>query len=226
MKIRIQYSCPEHVENMPKTDCGYFCDACQRNVFDFTGKTEVEIAQITAENPEIKCGVFDSEMVHEDPRTWVRDVFRIAFAAVFVLGFNASLLFGQTKIHYDSTIVQQEVVTSQKIIVKGVVQSGKKGPIKRAVINYYIGKEVVELKVNKEGEFEFELPAEYVGRAFYFDIQARGYRARHYTIDALLAQTYNYTIYLYKPHRMRRRSRTTGFYSVDYRWRRKNSNKF
>ena len=207
--IKLGYDCPEEVEKMPESSCGFFCDACQRDVYDFRGKTFSEIQQIRKDDPSIKCGVFDDEVVYEDSRTIVNTLFRIAFAAVFILGFNASMLFGQTRVNYPED-AQRTEVSSEKIIIKGTVTNTKGKAINDAVINYYVGEEILELTVNKDGEFTFELPTNLKGEYFYFDVQAKGWSSHYEGIDQLEMKTYSFKIQLEKYKHSPRKGRTAG----------------
>lgn len=207
--IKLGYDCPEEVEKMPKSDCGFFCDACQKDVYDFRGKSFTEIQQIRKEDPNIKCGVFDDEVVYEDSRTIVNTLFRIAFAAVFILGFNASMLFGQTKVNYPEHDQRTEVV-SEKTIIKGKVIDQKGKAIKDAIINFYL-KDHIKIEVDKNGEFSFEVPTEYIGESMYFDVEASGWDGEYRSIDTLEVKTYIFEIKLekYDKHPPRR-GRTAG----------------
>ena len=115
--IQIKYDCPESVDLMPKTDCGIYCGSCARNIYDFRGKSLDEIAKIRTSNPEISCGVFDSQTASSDTRTTVQNVFRIAFAAIFILGFNVLTLFGQSPEIYDDSVKYSEIVSQKAIII-------------------------------------------------------------------------------------------------------------
>jgi hypothetical protein len=86
--LRIDNPCPMLLSRMSKTDSGFSCKSCKREVIDFRDKTPEEIATaITADT----CGIFNNSQLAAAPK---HSLFRKGiFAALTVLsflGFNVS----------------------------------------------------------------------------------------------------------------------------------------
>lgn len=215
--IEMLYTCPENLDKMGKTDCGLYCDSCKKEVFDFTGKSLGEIAKIQDEDPSISCGVFDSEVVVENPRTVVQNIFRIAFAAVFVLGLNVSMLFAQSPAEADNIIVKETVEARESFITGQVFNHN--GKAIAATISYYLGDEKVEFYTEKDGTFKIEIPADYAGTKLYIDFHAKGMSMQHMTIEQLSGKCYTYEIHLQKVKRRKYRyrgARYAGYFKANY----------
>ncbi|MFT5819332.1 MAG: hypothetical protein ACI8ZM_000555 [Crocinitomix sp.] len=209
--IKIKYNCPESSAEMLETSCGKFCNSCQREVHDFRENSIEEIIQIKANNPSIKCGMFTSQQAVVDARTAVQNVFRMAFAAIFILGFNTTMLFGQTS----QTVSDSSTTTIQsenKIIINGSV-SDHIGFALKSQIKYSIGDEYFIIETNDEGIFEFELPIELIGKNILLQFYAEGYGDKYITTEALLAKCYQYNIRLGEKKGFSRKNRVLmGFF--------------
>ncbi|MBD3638596.1 MAG: carboxypeptidase regulatory-like domain-containing protein [Crocinitomicaceae bacterium] len=177
--IRIKYNCPESLDQMPKTECGFYCDTCSKNIYDFRGNTFEEIEQITKEQ-HIRCGIFDRDMAKPEEKSRFQTIFRLAFAAVFLLGFNASMLFGQTQVHYPADPVQSNSVDTTKIILKGTVYDHNGNPIK-AHLSYFDIDEVFYFETNDRGEYEVELSRALADK-FYLTANAEDMESKYLTI--------------------------------------------
>lgn len=207
--IHLQYDCPEDIVNLPKNDCGFYCEACKKNVFDFRGKSLVEIAKLKSDNPTVSCGVFDAEVVKEDNRTAVQNIFRIAFAAIFVMGFNASILFSQSVNDVDANVQLLEEVKSENAYLTGTVYN-QRGKAVSATLSYYINDERIEVKTDENGKFKIELPSEVLGKAFGIDVSAEGMYAKYLSIPLIESKCYTYEINLDKIKRRPRHPRHHG----------------
>ena len=87
LNYKQEFRCGQSWENMKQADAGRHCGHCQRTVFDFTDKSEEEIAaQFKAHNGRL-CGSFNSEQLeYEVPvRSWSPKVFLASLAAIFTL---------------------------------------------------------------------------------------------------------------------------------------------
>lgn len=198
--INILYDCPEQVEGMPKTEHGVFCQSCSKEVFDFRGMSEVEIKKIQLEQ-NVQCGIFDQPTTKRHTPSIIQNMFRAAFVAVFVLGMNASNLFGQTQIESDSAAVRQET-RLELAFIEGTVSDHKGKPI-QATLSYYLGDEIVYVETDELGNYRFELPKEMIGNYFYFDVVAEDKMGEFKEIKVLEAKSYifNFRMQKYKPIR-------------------------
>ena len=210
--IKIQYDCPESNSEMVKTDNGFYCKSCSKEVFDFTEKTKEEIAEINAKNPSISCGVFTIEQAVVDTRSRVQNIFRMAFAAIFVFGLNVSMIFGQD-VNSESTAV----LTKTEVSVDGVFISGElkdeKGNAIEGWIIYFYGDESISIDTDAEGKFKIELPQEAIGQTINVSFYARGYHLKELEIELKAAKCYTYQIELKKYNeRLLQNRRTRGMY--------------
>lgn len=201
--IQLQFSCPEELENMHKNSCGFYCDSCKKEVADFRGKSLSEIHKFRKENPTIECGVFNPDVVKENPKTIVHTIFRMAFAAVFVLGFNASVLFSQEVTDADSNVNVVKVEPSQIAYLSGTVVNHLGKPI-RSTITYVLNKTRYEISTNEKGDFYFELPTELIGKSFSFELHAKGMYTKYLSVSTLAGKCYTFQVQMSKTRRGRK----------------------
>ena len=206
--IEIKYNCPESFDDMPKKGCELYCSVCDKNVHDFRGKTLDEIQKIKAKNPSIDCGVFDKEVSYVDTRSRVSQMFRIAFAAIFVLGFNAASLFGgqfdPVEIEASSILVEEKV--AEEIFIEGTIVNHRNKPLS-AKIYCTVGEEQHEFLSAEDGTFKIQFDREYIGKNMTISFYADGMYSKSVFIDALVAKCYVYEIQMEKYKRPKRRYR-------------------
>ena len=154
--FQIKYNCPESLSDMPETQCGFYCEMCKKEIFDFRGKSLGDIKAIQAKE-NVQCGIFDAEIAEEKAVTRLQSIFRFAFAAVFILGFNANMLFGQTKLNYPVVEDTTEEVNTQTVIIRGTVYNHRDKPIKASYSHYLDGANF-EVETSEDGSFEIQLP--------------------------------------------------------------------
>jgi TonB family protein len=56
--INLEFSCPENRSTLGKTELGYSCDKCSKEVIDFTNKSNEDLQRIISNSLEPICGVF------------------------------------------------------------------------------------------------------------------------------------------------------------------------
>ena len=201
--IQLQFNCPEELENMHKNSCGFYCDSCKKEVVDFRGKSLEEIHEYRKENPTIECGVFNHDVVKVNPKTIVHTIFRMAFAAVFVLGFNASVLFSQEVTDADSNVNVVKVEPSQIAYISGKVLNHIGKPIK-STITYVMTDTRYEISTNEKGDFYFELPSELIGKSFKFELHAKGMYTKYLSVSTLAGKCYTFQVQMSKANRRRK----------------------
>lgn len=204
--IKIKYNCPESAEGMSATSCGKFCTSCQQEVYDFRKNTVEEINQIKSENPEIKCGIFTQAQAKVDARTTTQNIFRLAFAAIFLLGFNASMLFGQTTAVVNDTLQKETQVVSGKIIIKGTI-TDYNGFAVKAQVKYFIGDDYFIIETDEEGNFEFELPEELLSQRVLLQFYSEGMEYKYITTDIIQAKCYYFHVQLGEKKRFKNKNR-------------------
>ncbi len=204
--INIKYNCPESAQGMSATGCGKFCASCQQEVYDFRKNTVEEINQIKSENPAIKCGIFTQAQAKVDARTAVQNIFRLAFAAIFLLGFNASMLFGQTTAVVNDTLQKETQVVSGKIIIKGTI-TDYNGFALKAQVKYFIGDDYFIIETDEEGNFEFELPEELLSQRVLLQFYSEGMEYKYITTDIIQAKCYYFHVQLGEKKRFKNKNR-------------------
>lgn len=61
IQVNIAEPCHEDWNKMTTTQCGAFCKACQKEVIDFTNKSEAQIVEILSETKGKVCGRFTAD---------------------------------------------------------------------------------------------------------------------------------------------------------------------
>ena len=79
-KIQINNPCPMLLSKM-KTDNGFYCSSCKKDIVDYRGKSEDQILQHIEENT---CGIFDENAVNT-PNFGLRH--RFLFKLLTILSF-------------------------------------------------------------------------------------------------------------------------------------------
>lgn len=216
--IDLLYSCPEDFDKMNPTKCGVYCDACKKEVIDFRGKSLEEIEAYSLENPGRTCGIFDAYMVKENSRTTVQNIFRIAFAAVFIFGLNTSIVFGQREVQFEEpSIVQVEEEPSKTAFISGKIMNKRGKGIKGSIMWYdETGRVVIES--DDKGNFYFEFPERMMGKKISLSIRAEEKKTEYITIEALSNKCYTYEVRLEKKKKVkyRRRHMMYGAYAYDH----------
>jgi hypothetical protein len=100
----LSFTCPEDIQSMPATTCGYFCSGCNKNVVDFRNFSPEKIQDYLRSTDGPTCGLFRSDQLKSPVRSVVSTLFRIAFTAVFLFGIGLSNLAAQEM--QDSTTAQ------------------------------------------------------------------------------------------------------------------------
>jgi hypothetical protein len=195
--IKIKYDCPESNSEMVKTECGFYCSSCSQDVYDFTESSSHEIAQIKRNNPSITCGVFTNEQAVINVRSKVQNIFRLAFAAIFVLGLNITSLFGQEANMESSAIVTEISVSNENIFITGTLKS-EKGKQLEGWVSYYFGEESYSINTDADGNFSIELPKEALGQKLTMSFSAGGYHLKQVELELKTAKCYTYQIELKK----------------------------
>lgn len=85
--ISIPEPCTENWNEMTPTERGKFCAHCQKDVIDFSSKTEFEIANFAKHNKGNFCGRFvDTQLEKEFSYTELEKYSNLKYAAALALG--------------------------------------------------------------------------------------------------------------------------------------------
>jgi hypothetical protein len=86
-KIQLAFKCPKALDELQPCQNNWYCDGCQKMVYDFRGFSETQILDTFAQSGQKLCGIYDADRIKvlpQKPRwyTW-------ASAAMFVFGLAA-----------------------------------------------------------------------------------------------------------------------------------------
>lgn len=93
--IAISDPCQEDWDKMTNSQEGKFCQSCQKNVIDFSNKTEKEIYQILKNTNGNMCGKFnalqlDTTLVVDTKPKWLQYLLKMKVAFITILTFFTS----------------------------------------------------------------------------------------------------------------------------------------
>ncbi|MFC4740860.1 carboxypeptidase-like regulatory domain-containing protein [Flavobacterium ponti] len=168
--IAIKKPCSENFNNFLPTDKGGFCNACNKEVIDFSKMNDKEIINYFNSTDKKTCGSFrqDQLKMYSLPNEslwnnkfnfWNKGF--VGFSLVSLLSFNNG--FAQEKKTNSKTEINQKIETeksdiinqSDKIIVKGTV-SDELGPLAGASV--VIKNTAKGVTTDFDGNFEFPEP--------------------------------------------------------------------
>ena len=86
----LQFNCEEDIEKMTVTNCGRYCDVCQREIIDFRGMSKLQLEKMRDKDV---CGIFLPEQV-EDGITPIK-LPKVRYAAASFLTFLGMEVYGQ-----------------------------------------------------------------------------------------------------------------------------------
>lgn len=169
-QLSVAEPCQEKWEQFTPTHKGAFCAVCQKEVMDFTSKTETEISAYFANNAGAHtCGKFRKEQLKQyrvghqlsaQPMNWWKA--SLLGAWVMMLGHEGA---AQTVITAETEVVQSEntqkdisktdspTLTERQHIVSGVVKDEYGTPI--AGVNIVLKGSDVGTITDIDGRFEF-----------------------------------------------------------------------
>jgi len=198
--IELGYPCPEDVASMEKTDCGNFCSTCSKDIMDFRDKSMEETKKILAENKSITCGIFNKDQMKKPTVDHVSSLFRIAFAAVFLLGFNMNVLFGQSCEVSSPDHIKVEQLKAEKVKIHGQVLGFNEEVLPDTRIYYDYNETRYELYSDEEGKFELVLDTDgnppIIGEDITITFAYGGMEAETVYINKIEKETYTITVNL------------------------------
>lgn len=143
--VRIDNPCSEKWETMQEVPGGKFCEACSKNVFDFTGHTHEEIADfLKGKNEDKICG-----------RISLKPFSKIGIGLVLI----ANLSFAQVQVNSDlsSHKIEEESISTTMVSGKLIQRRTKEG-IADAEIFFISRKKIIKAVSDKEGNFILNIP--------------------------------------------------------------------
>lgn len=164
LHISIPNPCHEDWSKMTPNEQGAFCNACQKNVIDFSNKTENEIYEILSKAGGKMCGRFTTMQLERPVRkTEIYNGYmnwRTVIASVLAL-FSIDKLQAQTNVKAGNSVVIQsnrkaENKKKNTICIKGqVVNAETNQPITQATVQ--LGTSNIKTVVDSFGNFSMEV---------------------------------------------------------------------
>ena len=162
--LELGYPCPENVASMEKTSCGNYCTTCAKEIMDFREKTNEETKRILEADKSISCGIFRPDQMTHQTVDHVSSLFRIAFAAVFIFGFNMNVLFAQNCEPVCTDKIDVELVKSESISITGKVYGVEANELVGATISFYIGDTYYNVRSDENGYFDLKVDPKIIGK--------------------------------------------------------------
>jgi hypothetical protein len=161
--IDLTFSCPQDITSMPKTSCGFFCIGCKKEVVDFRKFSDDEIQKYSKENKEKICGVFNSTQLVSPLKSDVLSIFRIAFAAIFILGINTTQLFAQDSI---ATAIINPIFSDSTFFIEGQIFDEDSISMPFAKVYVVTSDATFGCMTDFEGKYRLAVPGKYIGQSF------------------------------------------------------------
>lgn len=173
--ISIAEPCHQPWNTMQPIGCGAFCSSCQKEVIDFTEKTQVEIAQIIGSASTSICGRFTKrQLVQEYEYIPDKLIYPGWFRRGLVgTGLTLLVLASQTKANIvppiqpienvrtigEIPISEEPVDSTKELIIEGVVLDESNTPLPFAIVTYF-GKDTVGTVTDLDGKFKLKVAPE------------------------------------------------------------------
>lgn len=100
IQININEPCHEDWNKMTATQCGAFCKSCQKEVIDFTNKSEAQIVEILSQAKGKVCGRFTADKLNTplsqytpDPEWYSWKKWAVAAGVLFGTGYVSADVF-------------------------------------------------------------------------------------------------------------------------------------
>ena len=149
MRIKMETPCQEQWEQMTAvTDACKFCASCQKEVIDFTNKSDQEIARIIEKTPHL-CGRFTKEQLDKDYRTNKTSLLpKVAWASALA----SFLAINPAQGNEHESLHDAKVITAYPLIDDGL-QTKHTEQVNDSTQVIRVIKGVVKDSVNGEGMF-------------------------------------------------------------------------
>ena len=170
--INIKKPCSENWSSFDKTKEGGFCDACKKNVIDFTNLNASQISQLILNSNSRICGRFHQDQLShiyskskDTSNPYSSSLLKIGLTSIGLLLFGNDSWSAVTKLSSSSEAVQIEPTNDQS---KTVERSNDKHKISGTVIDEF-GDSLPGVSINLKGssigtisdiEGKFEFPSE------------------------------------------------------------------
>jgi hypothetical protein len=189
LTISIPTPCHENWDAMTPTAQGRFCGACQKEVVDFSGKTDAEILAFFEkyESPCIRIEThrLDKPLVplytYPLPRTPYR-WYRPLVTAALIATLSVANVYAQTETTPIKTEQTQNITPSSDIWRGKVVNESGKGVY--AVLYYQYGNETaISIKTDAEGNWEWNKTGVTLQQNWHFTVRTAEFGTQYFPIS-------------------------------------------
>ncbi|MCG1036694.1 carboxypeptidase-like regulatory domain-containing protein [Polaribacter sargassicola] len=189
-KVQIPKPCNQNWNKMTPTERGAFCSICQKEVLDFTKKSNFYLAKILDNNQEI-CGKFKAEQLN----TEISSIENNKYSNFkFLLGISTFLsltnpLFSQKKIVKINKVAQfnqsQEKdifieKVSDSIQIKGFISDDNFG---LPGVNVYLKKQFYGVQTDFDGKFSINIDSKEIEKNVILVISYLGFKSQEVKIS-------------------------------------------
>lgn len=196
--LELGYPCPEDVTQMDKTSCGHFCTTCTKEIMDFRGKTNEETKQILEDNPSISCGIFRPDQMKHQTVDHVSSLFRIAFAAIFIFGFNMNILFAQScgNTEPEDQTIKIEQFESDSLRIQGRVFGIDKEELAGAFVYYNYNNQQFQTFCDDNAYFDIEIAEGIAGEELTLFVTFPGMESETVQLEVIDRKSYVLSVQL------------------------------
>lgn len=153
-KISIEDPCSMNWEDMQNTGSDKFCNKCQKKVFDFTEKTELEIYNILQQDRNICAKILSKKNVLK------------SLSLIITLNLSScSPKITSANNHIENVKAEMSVISG--VLKKGYTES----PVQNAQINFITLAKVYRVYTNEQGVFNLNIPTKEIKKFSLINIQ-------------------------------------------------------
>jgi hypothetical protein len=179
--------CNQSHTQMEKRNGSYYCSSCEKTLTDFRQKTNTEIKQIIASNPEKVCGIFYNHQVSSKIShvALSNASYRVGLSLLGILGFLGPITSSCESAPDDAAVVKQKAFNKLKFPMKisGQLKDEKTGkPLAESPVEIQQdGKTILKGFTDKAGNFELTVQKDHLKNET-FDLI---YLAKNHVTDTL-----------------------------------------
>lgn len=127
INIQIAEPCNENWEEMTTTERGAFCNSCERDLFDFTKMTDIELVHFFTKNTDNVCGRYKENQLNRNitlDTSFNFSRFYKYFLSMFLVfgGFNKAKATVENEVHFIENLNSDNDRISDSTLYKGNVK--------------------------------------------------------------------------------------------------------
>jgi hypothetical protein len=167
--IKILKPCPVNDQELPKVSADQkYCSSCNKNIYDFTSKTEQEVTHILQTKKNV-CGEFNfAQPLNYKETLYHRKLAKFALTLLLVFGTGLYSYSHDTELAISS--IKAELISSQPINLTTVVGQVLKTHGYETIKVFYNDSLLQVVPLDSVGNFSFEVPEEYQNETLRFEL--------------------------------------------------------